>query len=119
MKMKECKQKVKEFASKHKKKLIVAGAVGAGVVGGLVGWAACSKRVGNKYVCINRRSSIAGVLADAIYTYPSGHVSGTQISSDTYTCEQLGKFGEFLTGKDADLAAKTKFTHIIAIGNDE
>lgn len=119
MKMKECKQKVKEFASKHKKKLIVAGAVGAGVVGGLVGWAACSKRVDNKYVCISRRSSIAGVLADAFHTYPNGHVSGTNVIRDSYTCEQLGKFGEFLTGVDADLAAKTKFTHIIAIGNDE
>lgn len=116
MDMKECKQKIKAFASKHKKKLIVAGAVGAGLVGGLVGWKLCDKVTGKKYLYVKKDSCVGKILSNASAKYNGKPWVGFADSGRTYTCDQLGEFGEVLVGEDADLSSKVKFTQIVAFG---
>ena len=114
MNMKECKQKVKEFASKHKKKLIVASAVGVAAVGGLVGWKLSKNHTDKKWILVKKDGCVGAVLASVYATHPERQLLGISKYGDTYKSNQLGEFGEFLIGEDADLASKAEFTHILA-----
>lgn len=113
-------KKIKNFAKKHKKQLIIVAVAGAAVIGGVY----LGKRfgvelkVGKKGVYVVEHKAIAEVLADAEHTYGTNMQIFTGWKDTPISGADLGEMTEGIKLAFGEDVGKLQFTHFIAIGEE-